>query len=75
MKRFRIHIGDRKDQTRALVEVMKRGRITCLRGDDFIVPEPALSFLDEIGVTYKVLNEEQSEEPFGPLRDSAAAAR
>ena len=68
MKRYRIYIAKREHQTRAVMEVMKRGRITCLRGDEFIVPEPALGLLDEIGVSYKLMNEEP-EVSVGPLRD------
>lgn len=72
VKRFRIHIADPDDQDLALVEVMKRGRITCLHDDEFIVPEPALDLLTELGVKFDVLRQEEPEKTRGPVRDPAA---
>lgn len=73
MRRFRIRFQSKEDESRAWFEVAKRGRITCLENDEFIVPEPALAFLDELGAGYTVLFEEESQDPSDPVRDFAAA--
>lgn len=74
MKHFRIQIDGREDRTRALAEVSRRGRIVCFRGNQFIVPEPALALLDELAVNYTLLREEDPDSALRSIRDSAAQA-
>jgi hypothetical protein len=74
MKRFQIHIEGKENQTRALAQVMRRGRITCLRDDMFVVPEPALDLLKDLAIPYTVVSEVAKEDPLGSIRGSVTAA-
>jgi hypothetical protein len=69
----KIHIPDRAERAKALVEMARRGRVICLPGETFIVPEPAVEFLKNVGIGF----EEQGRGGFDyaekALRDSLAA--
>jgi hypothetical protein len=60
---------------RAFYEMMRRGRIVCLRGHQFIVPEPALELLKELAAPYTLLGEDDPEATLRAVRDPAAASR
>ncbi len=75
MKHFRIRIDDKEQRSRGILEVTKRGRVVSLRGNQFIVPEPALSLLDELGVKYDLIREDDPDDALRAIRDSAAALR
>ena len=75
MKHFRIRMDDGESSGRGFYEIMRRGRIVCLRENQFIVPEPALTLLDELGVEYAVMGEDDPDAALRTVRDSVAAAR
>ena len=74
MKHFRIRIDDDEQRPHAITEVTRRGRVVCLRNHEFIVPEPALTFLDGIRTEYVLIGEDDPETTLRKIRDSLAAA-
>ena len=46
MKFAKIQFDSRDDCAEAIHEISARGRVVALRGDYFIVPEPAIQWLD-----------------------------
>ena len=75
MKQYRIRIEDASQRAHGILEITKRGRVVSLRGNQFIVPEPALTLLDELKVAYELLGEDDPEDALRSLRDSAATPR
>jgi hypothetical protein len=74
MKFMRIRMSDPETHADGFYEIMRRGRIVCLPNDTFIVPTPALQVLDDMGVTYELLNEEGWDSVVRTLRTAAAAS-
>lgn len=72
MANYRIRIDDREDRTRGIHELSKRVRVVCLRGNEIVVPESAVSVLKELGVTYTFLREEDPTDEVRSLRDTAS---
>jgi hypothetical protein len=54
MQMVKIHIPGQAKSAEALVELARRGRVDCYR-DVYIVPEPALLVLKNMGVSYQEL--------------------
>jgi hypothetical protein len=52
MLMVKIHLPKAAERAEALVALMRRGRVMCLRGDIFVVPEPALVHLRTMGVKF-----------------------
>jgi hypothetical protein len=73
MQMVRIQIPERSDRARALVEMGRRGRIICLPDNVFVVPDPALNLLQELGVSYLELGRGGLDYAEKALRDAAAA--
>jgi len=73
MKLIRIAIPDKDNRTRGFPAMARRGRVVCLRDNQFIVPEPALAFLDSLNVSYDLIGEETEASVARALRDSLAA--
>jgi hypothetical protein len=73
MKWVKIHIPDREQSAKALVEMARRGRIDCYEGNIYVVPEPALQLLKELDISF------QEQDRFGRdyaekmLRDTITA--
>ena len=57
---------------KALHGIMQRGQITGLRDGTFIVPAPALAWLDEQGIPYKVVAKLNQGDVVQTLRDHLA---
>jgi hypothetical protein len=55
MQMVKIQIPSPEDRAKSLVEMARRGRIVCLPGNTFVVPEPALELLQSLGVAYHEL--------------------
>jgi hypothetical protein len=72
MQMVKIHIPDRADRAKALVEMGRRGRVICLPDDAFVVPEPALPVLHSLGVNYSELGRGGHDYAEKALRDSLA---
>lgn len=58
MRRIRIQIPDREACIRAFSALIRRGRIDCYRENVFVIPEPGLDLLSEMGVPFIELGEE-----------------
>ena len=55
MQMVKIRIPDQAGRAKALVEMARRGRLICLAGETFVVPELALELLQSLGVSYQEL--------------------
>jgi hypothetical protein len=73
MQMVKIHIPERADRGKALVEMGRRGRVICLPADVFVVPEPALALLQSLGVGFKEIGRGGFDYVEKALRDSLAA--
>lgn len=73
MQMVKIHIPERGPRAKAMVEMGRRGRVICLPDNVFIVPEPALELLGELGVAFSELGRGGFDYAEKALRDAAAA--
>lgn len=73
MQMVKIRIPGEDDRSKSLVELARRGRVICLPDDVFIVPEPALEFLESLSVQYEELGRGGFDYAEKALRDSLAA--
>ena len=67
MKFARVEFAS--DEDAALHGIMQRGRITGLRDGSFIVPAPALDWLNEQRIAYKVVQLLNQDDVLQTLRD------
>jgi hypothetical protein len=73
MQMVKIQVPDRKESATALVEMSRRGRVICFAEDVYIVPEPALDLLSELGITFHELGRGGFDYAEKALRDASAA--
>ena len=73
MQWIKIHIPDKAQSAKAMVELARRGRIDCYPGDVYMVPEPALQLLADLGITYQELGRGGFDYAQKTLRDAYAA--
>jgi hypothetical protein len=73
MQMVKIQIPDQGECARSFAALIRRGRVDCFRDNVFIVPEPALEVLQEMGVRYVELGRGGLDFAQKTLRDSAAA--
>lgn len=73
MQMVKIHIPDKAESSKAFAVLLRRGRVDCYRDDISIVPEPALTVLADMGVTYEELGRGGLDYAEKTLRDSLAA--
>ena len=74
MKYARIQFEDRDVCAKALSGLMQRGKITVLRDQVFIVPEPALEWLASEKLPYKFLQPMNHDDVVEALRNNLAHA-
>ena len=55
MQMVKIQIPDKQESAKAMVEMGRRGRVICLPDDVYIVPDPALTLLQTLGITFQEL--------------------
>lgn len=55
MQMVKIQIPDKGASARGFAALIRRGRVDCYRDDVYIVPEPALRVLQDLGVVYQEL--------------------
>src|SRR5437868_6484886 len=72
MKRIKIRFANR-DDTSIIMDVIKHGQVVCLRDNIFIVPEPAIKLLNELGAKYENLGEESWDSVVRTLRAAATS--
>jgi hypothetical protein len=73
MQMVKIHIPDQNQRAKALLELIRRGRVICVPNDVFVVPEPALDVLRSLGVTFQEMGRGGIDYAEKALRDSLAA--
>jgi hypothetical protein len=73
MQMVKIQIPDKKESAKAMMEMVKRGRVDCYADDVFIVPEAALELLKNLGVSYQELARGGMDYAEKTLRDTLAA--
>ncbi|MSU80358.1 MAG: hypothetical protein EXS16_19980 [Gemmataceae bacterium] len=73
MQLIKIQIPDRQESAKALVQLSGRGRILCFADEVYIVPEPALALLSDLGITYLELGRGGLGYAEKALRDATAA--
>jgi hypothetical protein len=72
MKFARISFSTREVAVRAYYELGRRGRIVSLPGGQFIVPEPAVAFLQAEGLPHEVHEWLTPDHVTQTLRDTPA---
>jgi len=73
MQMIKIQIPDKNGSARALVELSRHGRVDCYADEVYIVPEPALKLLQDLGVTFQELGRGGIDYAEKTLRDTLAA--
>jgi hypothetical protein len=74
MKFAKVEFSSESDAAKALYGIMQRGRITGLADGTFIVPEPALVWLDGEQIPYKIVQKLNRDDVVQALRDPLAHA-
>ena len=74
MQMIKIHIPDQEDRAKALLELIGRGRVVCLRDDVYVVREPASDLVRSLGLRFKQLGRGGIDYAEKALRDSLAAS-
>ena len=52
MQMVKIQIPDRDASARAFAALMRRGRVDCCRDNVYVVPEPGLGLLEQMGIPF-----------------------
>jgi hypothetical protein len=72
MQWIKIQIPDRAESAQALMELSRHGRIDCYTDNVYMVPDPALEVLNQLGITYRELGRGGFDYAEKALRDSLA---
>ena len=72
MKFAKIEFATDADAAKALHGLMQRCKVTVLRDHSFIVPNPALAWLDSQRIPYKLLQPLNQDDVVQTLRDHLA---
>jgi hypothetical protein len=73
MQMVKIQIPNRDECSKAFAALIRRGRVDCYPDNTFIIPEPGLQLLQELGVSYVELGRGGMDYAQKALRDSSAA--
>jgi hypothetical protein len=73
MQMVKIHIPDQPNRAKATLEMSRRGRVDCYPKHVYVVHEPALELLKQLGVTYEELGRGGFDYAAKTLRDALAA--
>jgi len=73
MQMVKIQIPDSDECAKAFSALIRRGRVDCYRDNVFIIPEPGLQFLQDLGISYVELGRGGLDYAQKALRDSSAA--
>jgi hypothetical protein len=52
MQMVKIQIPDRDECAKGFAALIRRGRVDCYQDNTFIIPEPGLQVLQEMGISY-----------------------
>ena len=72
MQMVKIPIPDSDECARAFAVLIRRGRVDCYPENTFVIPDPGLQVLQEMGVSYVELGRGGLAYAPKPLRDSSA---
>jgi len=72
MRFAKIEFASEADAAKALYGLMQRGKVTVLRDQSFIVPAPALNWLDEEEIPFKLVQQLNQDDVVQTLRDHLA---
>ena len=72
VKFVKVEFPSEADAGSALVGLMRRGKVTCLRDGTFILPLPALKWLKERRIPHSVVQELNQDDVTQALRDLLA---
>ncbi len=73
MQMVKIQILDEEASGRAFGALIHRGRVDCYRDNIYVIPEPALELLGQMGIAYVELGRGGLDYAEKTLRDSSAA--
>jgi hypothetical protein len=73
MQMVKIQILDGDECAKAFSALIRRGRVDCYRDNVFIIPEPGLQVLQDIGISFIELGRGGLDYAQKALRDSSAA--
>jgi len=73
MEMVKIQIPDRDECAKGFAALIRRGHVDCFRDNVFIVPEPALTVLQDMRIGYVELGRGGMDYAQKALRDSIAA--
>jgi hypothetical protein len=73
MQWVKIQIPDRAESAKALMEMTRHGRIDYYGDNTYVVPEPALQLLADLGITYREIERFGRDRAEKMLRDTLAA--
>jgi len=73
MQWIKIQIPDKAQSVKAFLEISRHGRIDCYADGTFMVPEPALQLLADLGITYQELGRGGMDYAEKTLRDTLAS--
>jgi hypothetical protein len=74
MKFAKIEFPSESEAAKSLYGIMQRGKVTVLRDYSFIVPAPALAWLDDQKIPFKFLQQLNQHDVIQTLRDHLAHA-
>ncbi len=72
MQMVKIQIPDREECAKAFSTLIRRGRVDCYPDNTFVIPEPGLQVLKDMGVSYIELGRGGLDYAQKTLRDSSA---
>jgi hypothetical protein len=72
MQMVKIQIPDRDACARAFSALIRRGRVDCYHDNIFIIPEPGLQLLQDLGISFIELGRGGLDYAQKALRDSSA---
>jgi hypothetical protein len=52
MQMVKVQVPDRDECTRAFAALMRLGRVDCYPDNTFIIPEPGVQLLQQMGLTF-----------------------
>jgi hypothetical protein len=73
MQMVKIQVPDRDECARAFSALIRRGRVDCYQDNTFIIPEPGLQVLQDLGVTFIELGRGGLDYAEKALRSASAA--
>ena len=73
MQMVKIRIPDKDQSAKAMLALSGRGRVDCYADDVYVVPDPALQVLRDMGVAFQELGRGGIDYAQKTLRDTLAA--